>query len=452
VIFFKYSLLSLLFVVIALAMTHPVSHAQTATKSTPTPIKSGPTPQPAKQETKNSCLWEICSVDTMKISRDRARENEANPTFDTEIKREMQMIKATGAQYVALGTPYDEEFIPYLKRWVTIARSEGLHVWFRGNWSGWEGWFDYPKTMTPKEHLQKTAIFIKTHAELFQNGDIFDACPECEGSNKWPQNLMDQEYRDFIKEQRATNSAAFAAIGKDVRTDIPTMIGGHAKDVLDQETIDALDHHVAIDHYVKDLATMQEYINYFRDTFQSKVMISEFGAPVPDLNGNMNEDEQAAFVESILSELYKQKDTVMGLNYFVLNDGSTTLTNDDGSKRKVYETLRSYFSPQTIKGTVTNTLGDPLKDIAVVSSESATQTKTDTKGQYILTIPAKDQTLSTTSTTYTSTSSAITVNKNREVITKDFVVKPLYPDAIYQIREFLQKVRLERAKTRTHIK
>jgi hypothetical protein len=405
------------------------------------------TPKAHAQTIKPACLWEICSVDTMKMSRDRARENANNPAYDTEISRQLQDVKDTEATHVAIGTAYDEEFVPYLKRWVAIARQKGLKVWFRGNWSSWEGWFDHAKTMTPQEHITQTATFIKTHPELFENGDIFDACPECEGSGKWPQTAKDQEYRDFIKQQHASSSAAFAAIGKKVRTDLPTMIGGHAKDVMDQATINDLNKTVSIDHYVKDRANMKLYIDYFRDTFGAKTMVSEFGAPIPDINGDMTEDQQAAYVNEILQELYKQKSSVVGLNYFVLNDGSTELENMDGSKRKVYDILKSYFSPMTIKGTVTNTLGDPLKDIQISASDGA-QIKTDRNGKYELVVPAQPLTLSINSTVYPSTSSAVAVPASREAVIKDFQLRPLKPDAIYQIREYLQKMKL--AKFRNH--
>ena len=80
-------------------------------------------------------IWPIRSIDTMKLSRDRARAELANPAFDTVITKDLQTIKEMGANYVAIGTPYDNEFLPYLTRWVTAARKVGLNVWFRGNWS-----------------------------------------------------------------------------------------------------------------------------------------------------------------------------------------------------------------------------------------------------------------------------------------------------------------------------
>ena len=104
--------------------------------------------------------WEIQSIDTMKYSRDMARERSGDVVFDRIIESVLEKIKSTGATHVAIGTPYDEEFIPFLRKWVLTARRVGLNIWFRGNFSGWEGWFDYPR-ISKEEHLEKIEEFIK---------------------------------------------------------------------------------------------------------------------------------------------------------------------------------------------------------------------------------------------------------------------------------------------------
>src|SRR5690554_3348505 len=79
--------------------------------------------------------WEIQSIDTMKISRDLAREKSEDETFDEIINHQVKLIAETGATHVAIGTPYDEEFIPYMEKWVDASRRYDLNVWFRGNFS-----------------------------------------------------------------------------------------------------------------------------------------------------------------------------------------------------------------------------------------------------------------------------------------------------------------------------
>ncbi len=385
-----------------------------------------------------NCIWEICSIDTMKTSRDRAREQANNPEYDKAIQQQLTTIKNTGANYVAIGTPYDAEFLPYLKRWVDLARSTGLHVWFRGNWSSWEGWFEYPKTMTPQEHLEKTSKFIHDNPDLFADGDIFDACPECENAGPWPRVASKAAYNEFIVTQHSNTQQAFDSIGKKVRTDLPSIVGGHAKEVLMQDTLRDLNNVVSIDHYVKDVHNMEMYVNYFKDTFDTKVFVSEFGAPIPDINGEMTEEEQAMFVDSVLANLYAHNDAVVGLNYFTLYDGSTALLNTDESERKVYGVIKKYYSPTIIVGRVTNTLGQPLSDITI-QANTDTSTKTDEDGVYALKIPAYSLTLTVTNEKYTSKSATITTAEDNNVITKNFKLRPQQPSYFYKAKEFLKK-------------
>ena len=131
------------------------------------------------QEKTKPTWWKIQSIDTMKYSRDKAREKLADPSFDAIIEMQIRDIAQTGATHVAIGTPYDNEFLPFLKRWVDTARKYNLKIWFRGNFSGWEGWFDYPP-ISREEHLKLTEKFIKENNNLFKDGDIFISCPECE--------------------------------------------------------------------------------------------------------------------------------------------------------------------------------------------------------------------------------------------------------------------------------
>src|SRR5258708_6337361 len=89
--------------------------------------------------------WPVQSIDTMKYSRDTAGQMLTKPEFDATINSQVSEIAQTGATHIAIATPYDEMFIPFLKRWVKSARAHGLKVWFRGNFSGWEGWYNFPK-------------------------------------------------------------------------------------------------------------------------------------------------------------------------------------------------------------------------------------------------------------------------------------------------------------------
>jgi len=397
-----------------------------------------PTPQTTIES--SSCLWQICSIDTMKDSRDLALQELNNPSYDAEITKQMQLIKATGANYVAIDTPYDDQFLPYLTRWVTAARAAGLHVWFRGNWSNWEGWFGYPKTMTPQEHLKKTSDFIISHPDLFADGDIFDACPECENAGYWPQPAGNQAYNQFLQEQHQTDEQAFAKIGKNVYANIESIIGGRAKEVVDKSTTDALSHTIAIDHYISDPNNMVVYVDYFYNNLQAKVLVSEFGAPIPDINGPMTEDQQATFVNQVFSQLFRHNRMVVGVNYFVLTDGSTALLNNDDSPRKVYEVIKKYFTPAVVSGTVHDTLGNPVSTITVRSRYGVINVKTDNNGNYSFKIPPQSVTLIAGGGDYTTDTKTVNIATIGAQVKQDFVIAPTNPNLLYKLQNFVNKL------------
>lgn len=388
-----------------------------------------------------SYLWQVRSIDTMKTSRDKARVQLHNLKFDAEIEKELLVVKNLGANYVAIDTPYDDEFLPYLKRWVELARKTGLKVWFRGNWSNWEGWFDYPKNLPPERHHAKTAEFIETHPDLFEDEDIFDPCPECENAGFWKQPDNNLKYNEFLRNQRVVLKNSFNKINKKVYTNVFSIIGGRAKEVLDKKTLDALDNLVTIDHYIKHPSLMTEYIDYFSKNFQTKVLIGEFGAPIPDINGSMDENQQALFIDEILRELYKNKANVFGINYNVLTLGTTKLINDDGTERQTVEIVKNYFIPGVVKGTVTNTLGDQLSDIPVKTGDGLNSVTTNHQGYYSMVIPAGAVDIAIGGNKYKTVAQKEVISRGTEII-KDVVLEPQKVGFIYQIRLIIKNLKL----------
>lgn len=383
-------------------------------------------PQPRQTE----CLWEICSVDTMKLSRDKARQELDHPEFDQIIAQEMKQIKQTGANYVSIGTPYDKEFLPFLRRWVKAARAEDLKVYFRGNWSSWEGWFEYPKNMTPIEHLIKTNQFLADNLNLFQSGDIFDPCPECENAQFWPQPDKNNDYQQFLLTQQAQTEVQFEKLGLEVKVR-PSIIGGRAKEVLGQDTLNRLGNQVNIDHYVPTSKGMSEYIDYFSQ-HQTKTFVSEFGAPIPDMNGEMSQTQQADFVRSILETLYLKNGNVMGLNYWVASHGTTELINEDGTPRKVYAVLKEYFTPQIVTGRIIDELDKPLSGIRIKTSDGI-QTLSDENGLYKLKFPIRKLDLTIEGDIYATQTAQIAQGEMGSSTIQNFTLKPTDPSLIYRL-------------------
>jgi len=340
-------------------------------------------------------LWKYQCIDTMKTSRDKARIWKQQPNLHADINTQLTKIKETGANCVAIDTPYDKEFLPYLRLWVTSARTHGLSIWFRGNFSSWEGWFDYPKGMTSEELLKNSKQFILDNPDLFQDGDIFTAAPEAENGGEFNQVEIDEHeaYRKFLIDEYQLLTNTFKSINKKVDVRWLSMNGGLAKRMFDDSTINALDKTVAIDHYIKTPQEMGEFINYFSNNFNAKVIIGEFGAPIPEINGPMNEDQQAEFTEKLFQELYKHREKVIGINYWVLYDSSTAILNEDGSEKKVFNVIKKYFSPRIIQGKIINNSQKPLSGIIISEASEGVLNKTDSQGKYRIILPARPITL-----------------------------------------------------------
>lgn len=295
---------------------------------------------------KPSTLWKIESIDTMKSSRDLAREKSNSPSFDEEIEYQIQSIKEMGASHVAIGTPYDEEFIPYMKRWITMARKYRLKVWFRGNFSGWEQWFEYKK-ITPEEHKHLLENFIHNNPDLFETGDIFSPCTECENGSKGDprQTGRISEYRQFIISEYNLSTKAFKDINKDVLITFP-MNGDVAEKVMDKETTTAMGGIIVVDHYVKTPEQLAEDIKRYASTSGGQVILGETGVYIPNIHGTMTESEQAVWMEDALTQL-SQDENLIGINYWVFSDGTTELWNNKTrTKKKIAEVLQSFYKPE----------------------------------------------------------------------------------------------------------
>ena len=334
--------------------------------------------------------WNVQSIDTVKYSRDLAREKVSDSEFDETINEQISQIAKSGATHVAIGTPYDDEFLPFLYRWVKAARNNNLNVWFRGNFSGWEGWFGY-ESINREEHKMLVESYILSNTDLFEDGDIFTPCTECEnGGPGDPRETGDVlGYRNFLIDEYRVAEGTFKKIGKDVRANYFSMNGDVAYLVMDKKTADVLGGVVVIDHYVDNPEELLEDIKRIKERSGGNVMLGEFGAPIPDIHGEMTEYEQAIWLDSALSELSKV-DGLVGINYWTSFGGTTSIWNSDGSDKSAVAVLTGYFSPQELQGKVINELGHPIKNVLILANSKIAET--DKAGIYtILIVPSTDK-------------------------------------------------------------
>lgn len=354
-------------------------------------------------------FFHVQAIDTMKFSRDIAREKMNDVSYDKEIDIQTSNIAHTGATHIAIATPYDDEFIPYMRRWVNAARTHNLKVWFRGNFSGWEGWFDYPK-IRRKEHSKMLQRFIVNNLDLFENGDVFTSCPECEnGGEGDPRITRDIDgFRTFLILENTIAQEAFASMNKDVITNYYSMNGDVAQLIMDKETTRKLGGVTTIDHYVSTPEKLVADVRNMAKDSGGKVVLGEFGAPIPDIHGDMTEQEQADWVDHALEQVIKSN-VVQSVSYWTSRGGSTMLWNDDNSPRKVVETLIKYYRPYTIQGKVLDSLNKPLDGVNI-SSDIISVESSD--GQYVLPTTSRVTKVQFSKPGYLDVSKTITVTED----------------------------------------
>lgn len=302
----------------------------------------------------------IRSVDTMKLSRDGAR----NPSTLFEADDIARIAAGANCSHLAIATPYDDEFVPVLTKWVDAARKHNLKVWFRGNFAGWEGWFDKPKMTDPKAHHALTADFIKRHGALFADDDIFTPNPEANenGPLKDPRTSPQakEAFGEFLVESYRTTTRAFEAnVTRRVRPGYFSVNGDVAK-ILGKDVVSQTGNVIVIDH---EVATPEQYrrdIRELSDMYRVPVVIGELGAPIEGIHmkqgERMSDAQQAQTIDGYMKVIFDERQRIGGVNYWVLINGdldfkkpsaelnTTALLNRDHSKRPALDTLAAHYA------------------------------------------------------------------------------------------------------------
>lgn len=378
--------------------------------------------------------WQFQAIDTMKYSRDTSRDflnqpEVARKTIDAQVKA----IAETGATHVAIATPYDEEFLPVLKQWVIAARRYHLKVWFRGNWSGWENWFDYP-SISREEHLLASVAFVENNQVLFEDGDVFSACPECEnGGPGDPRQTGDVTgHRTFLIQEYQALNTVFKGMNLDVRTNFNSMNGDVARLIMDKPTTKALGGLVVIDHYVRTPAELNQDIIDLAEQSGGRVILGEMGAPIPDINGQMTEEQQARWLDETL-HLLVENQSLSGLSYWTNMGGSTAIWDDNGQPRAAVAVLKKYYSPRVIKGKVMNTLDEPLSAVEIETADRSLVT--GVKGSYTLVYLTPETNITISSPGYER------LELTTEALAQEPIVrlKRIHPNFWYRLRQLFHR-------------
>src|SRR5258706_372097 len=379
-------------------------------------------------------FWQFTSVDTMKYSRDTA----GNPEAFKLIPRLIKEAASISPTHISIATPYDEQCYPVLKGWVNEVRVYHKNVWFRGNFSSWEGWFGYSKFSDIYDHNKMTRAFILKHPDLFEDGDIFTPVPEPENGGLGDPRTSSEiatKFNDFLVSSYQNCNKAFEEINKKVTCGYLSMNADVASQVLIEYTLKGIGNVIAIDHYVADPMQMEKDIDYLSQKYDAKIVLGEYGAPIPDINGQMTEVEQADFIGKLLNVLYLKREKIIGINYWVSTEGSTALINDDGNPRMAAEIVKNYYLPPKVGGIITDPLGGHLKNVVIKDKENMTLATTDNDGNFSFAI-LKGSSLDITISNENYSTVTKTVSSDENNSSLSIILIPKNPDFLYILRYF----------------
>lgn len=294
--------------------------------------------------------WKINSVDLQITTKEAAWNQD-----QTKRLAEFQVVKNLGANYVALGVPYDNatKFANY----VADARTKGFKIFFRSHWNNWQGDNSTSADLSSQDYLDQTYDFIVNNPTLFEDGDLFATCVEANNANDTPNTTYPFRvgnvsggtfshalYSRFLRDQVTYANAAFLAIGKSVGTWPVSMsvtllnlsgqeldgTSGDSSGLTDADIVNYFGGILTIDHYLSDSYRYGDDPSYWskyssdldkiHTAFPScKIMIGEWGYHTTTDTGS---GEQHGMFEQIVDVL-RSKTYIMGVNFWV-HMGSNT--------------------------------------------------------------------------------------------------------------------------------
>jgi hypothetical protein len=169
---------------------------------------------------------------------------------------------------------------------------------------------------------------------------------------------------------------AFAEIDVDVNYSFNSMNGDVARLIMDRPTTKALGGYIVVDHYVDKPEQLAEDVAEYGRLSGGKVILGEFGAPIPDIHGRMSDAQQAEWLEETMSLLIEEP-ALAGMNYWTGVGGSTQIWNSAGEAEPSVEVLRSYYTPKLLSGAVFTKEGDSVVGAKVTSLDKSVISQED---------------------------------------------------------------------------
>jgi hypothetical protein len=302
--------------------------------------------------------WEVKSIDVMKYSKDVV----CNPPSGSTIDTMNSQVASSGANFVAISTPYDNpacgSSVRLTNEWISSARDRGLQIWHRHMGLAFEGIYNTPKVKNLDAYTQQIVDYVKNNPDQFRDGDIFTPTPEPDsaginGVTYCPttcQFASADEYNSWIQFTQFRVKEAFASIGKKVAVGYYGHSGfivwgennpdWQGKSFLTQQTVDAMDGIIAMDTYPETYGgNMIDSLNGAHKKWpNAKLMIGEWGTITP----GTTEEKQKRIIDALTAS---QREYVIGFNYWNLGPaGQEGLLRSDLTQLPIFETLQSFYS------------------------------------------------------------------------------------------------------------
>lgn len=302
--------------------------------------------------------WTIQSVDVMKYSKDAICNQPAATTIDTMTG----FIASSGANFVAISTPYDNptcgSSTNLTNSWITSARSKGLHIWHRHMGLSFEGIYDVTKTKDLTAYTQQIVDYILNNADQFQDGDIFTPTPEPDsagisGVTYCPgicQFSSADEYNRWIQTTQPAVKDAFAKIDKKVQVGYyghsgfivwgennPDWAG---KGLLTQATVDSMDGVIAMDTYPETYGgTMVKSLDGAHARWpNARLVIGEWGTITAG-----NTDQKMVRITDAMTA--SERPYIDGINYWNLGpSGNEGLLDGKYSPLPELQTVKDFYT------------------------------------------------------------------------------------------------------------
>lgn len=297
--------------------------------------------------------WTIRSIDTQVVSKHWPN------VPDEAIAEQVEMIRELGANYVAVGTPYDK--VEQLRSWVEHIHGAGMNVWFRSHWLEWEGEGGRPAAMSPEDYLEATARFIRSNPDLFKPGDAFTVAVEAEqvGVGLGYRFLTWDDYRKFLLDQITVANSAFSDIGLsgEIHTNWLSVNGWVVENQFTSELVEKIGL-IVVDHFVGQSNTIGELedldamvdttirdLDRFYEKWNVPIMLGEWGYQIFQ---PVSDERQSEAVRKMFSKL-RTREYLVGVNYWVHMGNTASIIGDEYGANLNYRDaaymIKAFYDP-----------------------------------------------------------------------------------------------------------